>query len=86
MDAFSDTDPKRVTALAIRKLREEEKLTKQQVAERSGLSLSWLSRLESGKHESTWGGLKKVAQGLGVSTVDLTAEIERLEQQEEASR
>lgn len=83
---MSASDADDMTAAAIRKLREEAKLTRRQVAERSGLSVSWLSRLESGKHQSTWAGMKKVAKGLGVSMTDLAAEIERLEQMEEAAR
>jgi transcriptional regulator with XRE-family HTH domain len=71
------------TAQAIRGLRKQAKLTRREVAERSGFSESWIVRLESDKHETTWNGIKDVACDLGVTLTGLTREIERLERESE---
>jgi transcriptional regulator with XRE-family HTH domain len=48
-------------------LREQAKLSQKQLAERADMSASWLCRIESGDYDPTWGSMRKVAQGLGVS-------------------
>ena len=63
-------------ALAIRALREEARLSRAMLAERSGLSSSWISRLESGKHEPTYNSLRRLAGGLGVPLSRLAKAIE----------
>lgn len=74
-----EPDYKKVIGDTIRKLKTEADLSLAELAERSGVSASWLSRLESGKHESTWEGLEEVAKGLGLSLSQFAAEIERME-------
>jgi transcriptional regulator with XRE-family HTH domain len=66
--------------LAIRALREEAGLSRTTLAERSSLSRSWISRLESGKHEPTYRSMCRLADGLGVPLSRLAATIEDLEQ------
>jgi transcriptional regulator with XRE-family HTH domain len=64
---------------AVRRLREEAKLSQQMLAERAELSVSWLSRVESGDHDPTWGDMRRVAAGLGVSLERLSEVAEELE-------
>lgn len=66
--------------MAIRALREEAQLSRATLAERSGLSSSWIYRLESGKHEPTYLSMCRLADGLGVPLSRLAATIEDLEQ------
>jgi XRE family transcriptional regulator, fatty acid utilization regulator len=75
----SEPDFRKAIGETIRKLRTDADLTLAELADRSGLSASWLGRLESGKHESTWEGLEEVAKGLGLSLSEFAAEIERME-------
>jgi transcriptional regulator with XRE-family HTH domain len=70
----------RVGGSAIRALRAEAKLSQKALAERSGLSVSWISRLESGQHEPTFGSMRRLARGLGVSLAKLAKEIDDREQ------
>jgi transcriptional regulator with XRE-family HTH domain len=51
----------------VRELREEANLTQKELAQRAGISASWLSRIESGDYDPTWSSMRKVATGLGVS-------------------
>ena len=60
-------EPQQGVAKAVQVLREEAKLSQKELAERAGMSPSWLCRLESGDYDPTWGNMRKVAQELGVS-------------------
>ena len=53
------------------RLRKEAGLTQEQLAERCGLSQQYLSKLESGNRNPTVVTLYEIAQGLGVSHVEL---------------
>ena len=56
------------------RLRKESGLTQEQLAERCGLSQQYLSKLERGKRNPTVVTLYEIAQGLGVSHVELVRE------------
>ena len=56
------------------RLRKEAGLTQDQLAERCGLSQQYLSKLESGRRNPTVVTLYEIAQGLGVSHVELVRE------------
>lgn len=56
------------------RLRREAGLTQEQLAERCGLSQQYLSGLESGRRNPTVVTLYEIAQGLGVSHVELVRE------------
>lgn len=64
---------------AIRRLRQKRKLSQQALAERAGMSGSWLSRVEAGAVEVRWGSLRKIAYGLDVTLPELLEEAERME-------
>lgn len=67
-------EPQQGVAKAVRELREEAKLSQKELAQRAGISASWLSRIESGDYDPTWSSMRKVAKGLGVS-METLAEI-----------
>jgi|GEM_PF-4685613 len=71
---------RRAIGSAIRALRADAQLSQATLAERSRLSTSWISRLESGKHEPTFESMRSLARGLGVSMAKLAKDIEVLEQ------
>ena len=56
------------------RLRKAAGLTQEQLAERCGLSQQYLSKLESGKRNPTVVTLYEIAQGLGVSHMELVRE------------
>jgi transcriptional regulator with XRE-family HTH domain len=56
------------------RLRGEAGLTQEQLAERSGFSQQYISKLENGERNPTVVTLYELAQGLGVSHVELVRE------------
>lgn len=56
------------------RLRKEAGLTQEQLAERSGFSQQYLSKLESGRRNPTVVTLYELATALGVSHVELVRE------------
>lgn len=64
---------------AIRKLRQKRQLSQQVLADRAGMSASWLSRIEAGSVEARWGSLRKVAYALDLTLPELIEEAERME-------
>jgi transcriptional regulator with XRE-family HTH domain len=71
--------PQRGLGKAVRRLREEAKLGQRSLAERSGISASWLAEIESGRHNPTWGTMRRIAAGLDVSMRRLSEVAEELE-------
>ena len=60
----------------IRKLREKEKLTQEELALRSGLSQGYINQLESGKRRYTQKSLEIIADALSLPVIDLFREEE----------
>ena len=56
---------------AVRVWREHRRLTGRELAERGGVSASYLSQLESGQRDGTLGTMKRIAEALGVTLDDL---------------
>lgn len=61
---------------ALRRMREERAITREVLASRSGVTISALERIEQGKVTPGWGTVRLLANGLGVSMVDLSAVVE----------
>jgi len=61
----------RQIGIAIRGRRAARRMTLGELAERSGLSLSFLSRVERGRAQTSVGNLIRIAEALGVSMHDL---------------
>jgi transcriptional regulator with XRE-family HTH domain len=53
-------------AARLKALREQRRLTQEQLAEKSGVSRTYLARLETGHHDPTVSMLEKLAKALGV--------------------
>lgn len=73
-------EPQRALGKAVRQLREEAEWNQRVLADRAGISASWLSRIESGDYDPTWGTMRRVAAGLGVSLEKLSEVAEELEE------
>jgi DNA-binding XRE family transcriptional regulator len=72
--------PHRGLGKAIRSLREEAGMTQATLAERAGISASWISRVEHGQVDPTWATIVQIAAGLGVSMVSLAELTEDFEE------
>lgn len=58
-------------AVIVRQLRQRQELTLQQLAERSGLAVSTLSKIENSQLSPTYETLLRLADGLGIDVVEL---------------
>jgi transcriptional regulator with XRE-family HTH domain len=67
--------------LAVKARREELKLTQEQLANNSDLHQRWVSNIENGKRNPSYGSLRRLAAGLELSASDLLAHAERIEAQ-----
>lgn len=66
----------------LKRYRKEAGLTQQDLAKRSSLSFSMVSKLESGEQSNpSFGTLKKLADGLGISPADLLMKSLSIEEQ-----
>jgi len=74
MAMFRWMDMRQLIGRNFARLRKESGLTQEQLAERCGLSQQYLSGLEKGKRNPTVVTLYEIAQGLGVSHVELVRE------------
>lgn len=70
---MSGEPPKRsVIGDAVRTLRVKRSLTQQQLADRAGVSMSWVARVETGEILSPHPGtVEKIAEALGVTPADI---------------
>lgn len=73
------SDPQRGLGAAVKRLRNAAGLTQADVAERGGLSPSFVGRVETGEVNPTWGNVRRLAKGLGVTLDELAAEAEGVE-------
>jgi transcriptional regulator with XRE-family HTH domain len=68
--------PDPVFATLLKRLREERKITQEQLAFDAGITASALSRIERGLTSPGWATVRCIANALGVSLVDLAARVE----------
>lgn len=61
--------------LRLKQIRAEKGLTQEQVAERSGLSRSYICALDSGDREPSVAALRRLADALGVQPGELLTEV-----------
>jgi transcriptional regulator with XRE-family HTH domain len=64
-------------AVALR--RNQLQLTQEQLALRSGLHQRWISNIETGKRNPSYGSLRRLASALDLKTSQLIASAERAE-------
>lgn len=74
MSRTSSLDPE--LAAVLRKMREERGMSRDMLAFRSGVTLGSLARIEQGKVAPRWSTVRRLANGLGVSMVELSAAVE----------
>jgi transcriptional regulator with XRE-family HTH domain len=71
--------------LAVKQRRQELGLTQEQVANNSGLHQRWLSNVETGKRNPSYGSLRRLAAGLELSASELLQRAEQIEAGESAA-
>jgi transcriptional regulator with XRE-family HTH domain len=71
--------------LAVKRRREELGLTQEQVANETDLHQRWISNVETGKRNPSYGSLRRLAAGLDLSTSELLERAEQIEAQESAA-
>jgi transcriptional regulator with XRE-family HTH domain len=72
-------DPQIGLSKAIRQLRKEEQLSQEALGLRADIHPTWISHLESGRVNPTWGNVRRIAKGLRVPLPALAALAEDLE-------
>ncbi|MGN6216120.1 MAG: helix-turn-helix domain-containing protein [Solirubrobacterales bacterium] len=72
-------DPQIGLSKAIRQFRKERQLSQEALGLAAGLHPTWISHLESGRVNPTWGSVRRIASGLGVPLSMLAARAEELE-------
>lgn len=65
--------------MAIRQLRHRAQLSQEALGLRAGIHPTWISHLESGRVNPTWGNVRRIARGLRVPLPELAALAEELE-------
>jgi transcriptional regulator with XRE-family HTH domain len=72
-------EPQPGLARAVRQLRTERGLSQEELADRAGVHLTWVGRMESGLANPSWGITKHLARALDVPHHTLAALGERLD-------
>jgi transcriptional regulator with XRE-family HTH domain len=72
-------DPQIGLAKAIRALRVEANLSQVALGKKADIHCTWISHIESGRINPTWGNVRRIAEGLDVSLVRLAELAERFE-------
>jgi transcriptional regulator with XRE-family HTH domain len=70
--------PDLVLAALLKRLREERKLTQEQLAFEAGITASALSRIERGLNSPGWTTIRRLVKALGVSLVELASDLEEV--------
>jgi transcriptional regulator with XRE-family HTH domain len=71
--------------LAVKDRREELRLTQEQLANDTDLHQRWISNVETGKRNPSYGSLRRLAAGLELSASELLQRAERIEAGESAA-
>jgi transcriptional regulator with XRE-family HTH domain len=69
----------RVLGLAVKARRDELGITQEQLAHDADLHQRWLSNVENGKRNPSYGSLRRLASGLKLSPSELLARVESIE-------
>jgi transcriptional regulator with XRE-family HTH domain len=72
-------DPQLGLGKAIRTLRKECQLSQETLGERADIHPTWISHIESGRINPTWGNVRRIARGLEVPLDRLAKLSESLE-------
>jgi transcriptional regulator with XRE-family HTH domain len=69
--------PDPALAALLKRLREERRISQEQLAFEAGITTSALSRIERGLNNPRWTTIKRIIQALDVSAIELATELER---------
>ena len=72
-------DPQIGLGKAIRTLRTEGRLSQEALGQRAEIHPTWISHIESGRINPTWGNVRRIARGLSVELAHLAALAEDFE-------
>jgi transcriptional regulator with XRE-family HTH domain len=72
-------DPQIGLGKAIRKLRQEAGLSQETLGHRAEIHPTWISHIESGRINPTWGNVRRIAAGLKIPLAQLAALAEEFE-------
>jgi transcriptional regulator with XRE-family HTH domain len=61
---------------AVRLLRDERGISQVQLAAQTGFTQSWISHVERGGRNPSWGNVVRLAEGLDVTVAELAARAE----------
>lgn len=75
----------RALGLAVKARREELELTQEQLANDTDLHQRWISNVETGMRNLSYGSLRRLAAGLELSASELLARAERIEASDSAA-
>jgi transcriptional regulator with XRE-family HTH domain len=75
-------DPQKGLGTAIRTLRHDAKMSQETLGERSEIHATWISHIESGRINPTWGNVRRIAKGLEVKLWHLAELAERYEDEQ----
>ncbi len=65
--------------VAVKARREELALTQEQIANNTDLHQRWISNVETGKRNPSYGSLRRLAAGLDLTASELIARAEQIE-------
>jgi ribosome-binding protein aMBF1 (putative translation factor) len=71
-----DAEPDAALAAALRRLREERRVSREALALRAGLATGTLARIELARAAPGWDTVRRLAGALGVSLVDVALAVE----------
>jgi transcriptional regulator with XRE-family HTH domain len=74
-------DPQVGLGRAIRTLRHKAQLSQEALGERAEIHPTWISHIESGRINPTWGNVRRIAYGLKVDLRELAELAEKLERE-----
>jgi transcriptional regulator with XRE-family HTH domain len=75
-------DPQRALGIALREAREGRQFTQSQLARRANVDKTWISHLESGTANPSWGTLRRICAALEIRISDLAAAVEAIEKRD----
>ena len=74
-------DPQVGLGMAIKKLRLDFQLSQETLGHRAEIHPTWISHIESGRINPTWGNVRRIAKGLRVPLPELAALAEDLQRE-----
>jgi transcriptional regulator with XRE-family HTH domain len=74
-------DPQPGLGRAIRTLRNDSQLSQETLGERAEIHPTWISHIESGRINPTWGNVRRIARGLRVPLSELAELAEKYEKE-----